>query len=452
MNFEFELTSTPLTSTVGLAFVGRQLDDPKFDRYLASLIPHQRSRGRIPDGDIARTMIGLICVGKPYFDAAGEFAGDRFFPEAIGVEKLPSAAILRQRIQGMPARAGQAFRDFTTRLLASRPELLTEPHHSQQYMPVNIDVTPMDNSGSHKEGVSCTYKKFDGYAPIFAYAGPHGFMLNNQLRRGAAHCNCEGTADWLAQTLKRAEAVAPEGVRRLVVTDAGHDAAENLLLFAETSDTDFLVKRNLRRSDPADWLAAAQRQTDEPDQLDRGARTWYGEAVETVSVEADEEDDEAKEITVRTVWRATERRAEPDGQLLTEPEITVEAWWTSLDWDPEEIQTLYQQRGTSEQFHSELKTDLDLERLPSGKLQANQHILDLGMIAYNILRLLGQQMLATGQVPGRKADSARLRLRTVLNSLIYMAGRVVRHARRKILRIFEGHGWAPVAQALASEP
>ncbi|MDZ7690163.1 MAG: transposase [Balneolaceae bacterium] len=119
---------------------------------------------------------------------------------------------------------------------------------------------------------------------------------------------------------------------------------------------------------------------------------------------------------------------------------------------PEDIQAFYQQRGTSEQFHSELKTDLDLERLPSGKFQTNQHILDLGMIAYNILRLLGQQMLATGQVPGRKAESARLRLRTVLNSLIYMAGRLVRHARRQILRIFEGHGWADVALGLARAP
>ncbi|MDZ7693762.1 MAG: transposase [Balneolaceae bacterium] len=103
-------------------------------------------------------------------------------------------------------------------------------------------------------------------------------------------------------------------------------------------------------------------------------------------------------------------------------------------------------------FHSELKGELDLERLPSGKVAANQHILDLGMIAYNILRLLGQQMLATGQVQGRKGESARLRLRTVLNSLIYMAGRLVRHARRKILRIFEGHGWADVALSLARAP
>ncbi|MDZ7690904.1 MAG: hypothetical protein U5K69_07165 [Balneolaceae bacterium] len=116
---------------------------PKFDRHLASLIPHQRRRGRISDGDIARMMIGLICVGKPHFDAAAEFAGDRFFPEALGVEKLPSPEILRQRIQGMPETVGDAFRDLTTRLLAGQGELLVSSHHGRQYLPVNIDVTPI---------------------------------------------------------------------------------------------------------------------------------------------------------------------------------------------------------------------------------------------------------------------------------------------------------------------
>lgn len=81
-------------------------------------------------------------------------------------------------------------------------------------------------------------------------------MLGNQLRRGSAHCNCEGTIEWFEQTLRRAEAVAPEDTPRLVVTDAGHDATENLRLFARTPDTDFIVKRNLRRQDPTEWLAA----------------------------------------------------------------------------------------------------------------------------------------------------------------------------------------------------
>ena len=35
-------------------------------------------------------------------------------------------------------------------------------------VPVDIDVTPMDNSKTSKQGVSRTYKGFDGYAPMMA--------------------------------------------------------------------------------------------------------------------------------------------------------------------------------------------------------------------------------------------------------------------------------------------
>ena len=58
---------------------------------------------------------------------------------------------------------------------------------------------------------------------------------------------------------------------------------------------------------------------------------------------------------------------------------------------------LYQDHGTSEQFHSEFKTDLDIERLPSGKFDTNDLVLAFGVFAYNILRFIGLIGL-TGEV------------------------------------------------------
>ncbi len=40
-----------------------------------------------------------------------------------------------------------------------------------------MDVSPLDNSNSKKEGVSCTYKLHDGYAPMFMYLRQEGYML-----------------------------------------------------------------------------------------------------------------------------------------------------------------------------------------------------------------------------------------------------------------------------------
>lgn len=93
---------------------------------------------------------------------------------------------------------------------------------------------------------------------------------------------------------------------------------------------------------------------------------------------------------------------------MVEPEVTVEAYWTSLNWSPKQIQEFSQQRGTSEQYYSEFKTDLDMERLASGKFAFNQHLINMGMVAYNLLRSIGQQSLKSGLVPGRKSASERL--------------------------------------------
>lgn len=43
----------------------------------------------------------------------------------------------------------------------------------------------------------------------------------------------------------------------------------------------------------------------------------------------------------------------------------LKGWWTSLAISDLKIIELYEQHGASEQFHRELKTDMDLERLPS---------------------------------------------------------------------------------------
>ncbi|WP_243293173.1 hypothetical protein [Bacillus sp. FJAT-47783] len=56
-----------------------------------------------------------------------------------------------------------------------------------KYVPLDIDVSPFDNSNTKKEGVSRTYKGCDGYAPNFAYLGQEGYVVNVELREGKTH-------------------------------------------------------------------------------------------------------------------------------------------------------------------------------------------------------------------------------------------------------------------------
>jgi len=67
--------------------------------------------------------------------------------------------------------------------------------------------------------------------------------------------------------------------------------------------------------------------------------------------------------------RAVERTIDRFGQRLLVPEIEIEGWWTTLDLPMKQVIGLYEDHGTSEQFHSEIKSDMDMERL----LRVNRH-------------------------------------------------------------------------------
>ena len=131
--------------------------------------------------------------------------------------------------------------------------------------------------------------------------------------------------------------------------------------------------------------------------------------------------------------QVTERTIDKHGQFLLAPDTTVEGWWTNLDLPESKIISLYQNHALSEQFHSEFKTDLDLERLPSGKFATNALVMALGAFAYNILRFIGQLGLLGDKSPVRHPGKRR-RIKTVIQELIYLAARLIRSGNRLRLR------------------
>jgi len=135
------------------------------------------------------------------------------------------------------------------------------------------------------------------------------------------------------------------------------------------------------------------------------------------------------DYNLRRVMRVVERTIDRQGQRLLIPDIKIEGWWTSLDLEEEHIIRLYADHGTSEQYHSEFKTDLDIERLPSGKFATNALILGCAQLAYNILRWIGQNGLTGPDAPLRH-PAKRRRIRTVMQELMYLAARLIRTGRR----------------------
>lgn len=103
----------------------------------------------------------------------------------------------------------------------------------------------------------------------------------------------------------------------------------------------------------------------------------------------------------------------------------------------------YHAYGECEQYHSELKTDMDLERLPSGKFDTNELVLELAILAFNILRMIGQEALGKRN-PMLKHSVKRRRHRTVIGNLINMACHVTEHARQRVLGLGQSNVWRDV--------
>ena len=386
-NIIVEFTNERIIPASGLAVVGALLGKSGFIKKLNRMdITSNRSQHQIKNGDIVLTYLGMLCMGKPYFEAVHEMDDDK---------------------------------DFYKTALANG------------LVPVDIDVTPMDNSKSKKEGVSRTYKGFDVYAPMMAYIGTEGYAINFELREGKQHCQ-KGTVEFLQETIKLCHKLTDKPL--LIRLDSGNDSIDNVAVLMDTGCF-FIIKRNLRRESTDDWFEMAKQYCQNVNSPRDGKTVYIGSDWKTVTSKQFN-----KEFTLRTGYEITERTIDKYGQFNLVPDVEVETWWTNLGDPDEEIIRLYHAHGECEQFHSEVKTDMDLERLPSGKFATNALILELGMIAYNILRMIGQGTIG-GRAPCQKRNVKRRRLRTVISNLIMLAGHVTMHARQLIIGLGKSNVW-----------
>lgn len=418
------------TSHAGLALVGLALNRFTDLRKQARTIP---KRHGIPNIELIRTFTGLLCLGKSDFEAVEQARGDRFFQASLGIKQMPSSARLRQRFDEDAPALIPLLDDASIAFLA-RSEAPITPLGTG-HVALDMDVFPMDNSHTAKEGVSYTYKGHDGYAPMAAYLGAEGWCLACELREGKQNAQKE-FGHVLERVVPRARSLTDAPL--LLRLDSAHDALGNRQWLARQEDVDYLIKWNPRKEDPAAWLPRfeeeARWETPRP-----GKRIGVFSAL--IDEKTGEKDAQGKAVTrpVRRVMRLIERTIDRRGQSLLLPEYELEAWWTSLDQrvaSDEEIIALYRHHAISEQFHSEFKTDLDVERLPSGKFDTNDLVLAHATLAYNILRWIGLMGLMADDSPVRH-KAKRRRLRTVIQELMYRAARLIASGRRLHLRFSE---------------
>ena len=349
-----EFSDERLITPSGLVFVGQILGKSSFVKKInRAPISKDYLQKQIKNGDVLLTYIGMLCQGKPQYEAVREMMDDPdYYKYALGISyAIPSAETLRQR--------------------------------------------------------------FD--------------MIGDSLRKDIQQANVD---------MLREMHIEPTAL------DNGNDASENIGIFMEESykynNVSFIIKRNPRQESKEEWLESV-RECCQNIQHPRDGKTVYiGQTFRNVTYSLS--DNEEKTVGIRTIYEITERTIDRYGQYFIVPDIELGTYWTNTSLPDETVIDLYHAHGESEQYHSEIKTDMDVERLPSGKFESNKLVLELTMIAYNILRIIGQESLKKKDVPGRKKIHRR-RIRTVISNLMQFAGHLTEHAGRLVLSIGRSNRW-----------
>ncbi len=427
-----------LTGMSGLVLVGALLK--RFTAFQGDFNARfEKGPGGIPYGDVLIPALAMLCTGKSDFEAVRHLQGAAWAARALQVDRIASPETVRQNLDRLGDQCLSMSREIieTAMLDVLRNAEMKPSPLWTGHVALDIDTSPQDNSKTRKQGIGRTYKGFDGYCPILAYAGLEGFLIGSEFRTGTQHSQ-KGAPAFIRQQIQRLRSLGVDRV--LVRLDSGFDAADTMLAIqAETAE--FVISANPRGEDEQQWLDQAMALPKSAWirlQDTRNLRIAYLERLET------RKNKDGQEILVRRIVRVKKRLeilvAEEDGHApILGRRVVFEvgsSWSSNLDLSAPTIARLYEDHGTSEQFHAELKGELDLERMPSGKFNTNALVFHLGCLAYNLLRVLA--IKGKGVFQHRHPSKWR-RLKIVIQELILVPARFLGGSNQMKLDLGKAH-------------
>ncbi|TBV81085.1 MAG: hypothetical protein EYX74_04685 [Desulfobulbaceae bacterium] len=156
----------------GLVLVGLAIN--KYTSMATKLSRLEPNKKGISNADVIRNYLGLMSLGKSDYEAIADKKGDSLFQSSLGIKSIPSPETLRQRLDNRAVAFEPIISSCAIEFI-KKSKATISPVKSTGHVPLDIDVFPMDNSNTAKEGVSRTYHNYDGYTPIAAYLGMEGW-------------------------------------------------------------------------------------------------------------------------------------------------------------------------------------------------------------------------------------------------------------------------------------
>ena len=347
--------------------------------------------------------------GGRHVEDLREIRNDQTLRQLIGLRRMPSLSTYGDWLVRSGENGGiKAIRKVDDETAEAIWKRLATPEYT-----LDVDATVIE---AEKKEAEWTYKKVKGYQPLLAFLAENGVMLTHEFRKGNVPAQGGGL-----KFLKRCLQLCPK-IRRLRSDSAFYQAEiinwclKNGIEFTITADQDVGVKGVIKTV--RDWKPL----------LDEDGKKTDREVGTAIHMMAKTK--EAFRLVIQR-WR------DPQLSLFETAGFCYQVIATDRDdLSPEEVVWFHNRRGQAENYIKEVKIGFGMEQMTSGDFRANALWFGLGVLAYNLTQ--AQKLLFMD--PEWKSKT----IATLRWQLIDIAGRLVCHGRRLILRIAasaEKLGW-----------
>jgi hypothetical protein len=426
--FSLAKSNEKLTDRGALALVDEYAEAIGLPQAAQAALPAPGSNRGIDPADYVRTLVAHFADGGRFLEDVRRLRRDAGFRELIEMDHMPGPDAVGDWLRRM-GETGQhvALRRCNDRLVRRYLRESSEDEKAtsvpSEGLTLDIDATIIE---SDKGDGQVAYDGTVGYHPML------GFLSDGrrrpccsyvQFRPGNASAQV-GIDEAIRHTVDLAEQEG-RSVQYVRSDSAGYQSdVVNLLekksiRYAITAAFDAAVKKAFRSIPKAGWQPLR----------DRDGFTTGREVSETVHTM-----NESSHAFRLILWR--ERPKEPTVLTLfgeEDPEATDRQYGAVITNIPrpeksaEEVLHAHQGRGNVERFIGEAKCGIGLRHVPCEAEEANRIWFAVGMLTYNILKLMQREVLPTGW--------RHRTIRTLRRLALRLVGKVTKTARQVTLQV-----------------
>lgn len=410
LDFQLEETPETLTSKSGLTVIQETALTLGVVADVKSLLPLPGSnRGFKPD-EYVMPLVLMLCGGGRSLEDLRGIRQDQGLRRLCGLERVPSsdAAGMWLRQPGLCRRLKLVNRKLTKKLIE---------HNQKDDLTLDIDATYIE---TEKRSAKINYAGDRSFSVLLGFIADLDLCIASRYRNGNIS-PVEGIKEELVDSIK----LAREAGRRIAYfrSDSAAYTADIInccrdakVTFAITADQNSAVKELIDAIPEDRWL----RLYDERNGKLHYTGRHYATTIHAMS--------KTKAFTL-----IIQRWPNPKADLFEDRDPYCYHVIATDDPRAEEFRTVpeviwhHNQRSNAENYNKEIKAGFGMEYAPSRLLRADAAYFEIGVLAYNLTIAVKHLLL----------DESWLRktIATLRWQMIFIAGKVVEHGRRLILRV-----------------